>query len=31
MAIAKKALGNKGGYFNEFKKWIKEEDYPEEE
>lgn len=27
MAIAKKALGNKGSYFNEFKKWLpKEED-----
>ena len=25
MAIAKKALGNKGAYFNEFKKWIPEE------
>ena len=23
MAIAKKHLGNKGNYFNEFKKWIK--------
>lgn len=23
MAIAKKAFGNKGSYFNEFKKWIK--------
>ena len=27
MAIAKKALGNKGNYYNEFKKWLpKEED-----
>lgn len=26
MAIAKKCLGNKGNYFNEFKKWIREED-----
>lgn len=25
MAIAKKALGNKGDYFNVFKKWCKEE------
>lgn len=24
MAIAKKYLGNKGNYWNEFKKWIKE-------
>lgn len=23
MAISKKMLGNKGNYFNEFKKWIK--------
>ena len=23
MAIAKKFLGNKGSYYNEFKKWIK--------
>ena len=23
MAIAKRALGNKGSYNNEFKKWIK--------
>ena len=30
MAIAKKALGNKGSYFDVFKWWIKEEDYPEE-
>lgn len=28
MAISKKALGNKGNYFNEFKKWI--EPYEEE-
>ena len=27
MAIAKKCLGNKGNYFNEFKKWIREEDF----
>lgn len=26
MAIAKKALGNKGSYYNEFKKWIDSED-----
>lgn len=26
MAIAKKSLGNKGNYYNEFKKWIPEED-----
>lgn len=26
MAIAKKALGNKGNYFNEFKKWLPEEE-----
>lgn len=26
MAIAKKSLGNKGDYYNEFKKWIPEED-----
>lgn len=26
MAITKKCLGNKGNYFNEFKKWIREED-----
>ena len=25
MAIAKKFMGNKGNYYNEFKKWIKEE------
>lgn len=25
MAFAKKALGNKGNYFNQFKKWIPEE------
>lgn len=24
MCIAKKALGNKGKYYNEFKKWLKE-------
>ena len=24
MCIAKKALGNKGNYYNEFKKWLKE-------
>ena len=24
MAIAKKALGNKGNYYNVFKKWLKE-------
>ena len=27
MAIAKKYLGNKGNYFNEFKKWIREKDF----
>ena len=28
MAIAKKALGNKGNYYNEFKKWLpKEEEF----
>ena len=27
MAIAKKFLGNKGSYFNEFKKWIREKDF----
>lgn len=26
MAIAKKALGNKGNYFNEFKKWLPEKE-----
>lgn len=26
MAISKKALGNKGNYYNEFKKWLPEED-----
>lgn len=26
MAIAKKAMGNKGSYFNEFKKWIPKKD-----
>lgn len=26
MAIAKKAMGNKGSYFNEFKKWLPKED-----
>lgn len=26
MAIAKKALGNRGNYYNEFKKWIDYED-----
>ena len=26
MAIAKKALGNKGNYFNEIKKWLPEEE-----
>ena len=25
MAIAKKALGNEGNYYNEFKKWLPEE------
>lgn len=24
MAVSKKALGNKGNYFDEFKKWIPE-------
>jgi len=28
MAIAKKALGNKGNYFNIIKKWTKEYDVP---
>lgn len=26
MAIAKKALGNKGNYYNEFKKWLPDEE-----
>lgn len=26
MAIAKKALGNQGNYYNEFKKWLPEEE-----
>ena len=26
MAIAKKALGNNGNYFNEIKKWLPEEE-----
>lgn len=26
MAIAKKVLGNKGNYYNEFKKWLPKED-----
>ena len=26
MAIAKKSLGNKGDYYNEFKKWLPEEE-----
>lgn len=30
MAIAKKALGNKGSYFNEFKKWLPKEESSEE-
>lgn len=30
MAIAKKALGNKGSYFNEFKKWLPKEETSEE-
>lgn len=25
MAIAKKAMGNRGNYFDEFKKWIRED------
>lgn len=29
MAIAKKALGNKGNYFNEIKKWLPEEEEAE--
>ena len=29
MAIAKKALGNKGNYYNEFKKWLPKENKPE--
>lgn len=31
MAISKKALGNKGNYCNEFKKWLPEEEEEEEE
>ena len=30
MAISKKALGNKGNYCNEFKKWLPEEEVEEE-
>ena len=30
MAISKKALGNKGNYCNEFKKWLPEEEEEEE-
>lgn len=30
MAIAKKALGNKGNYYNEIKKWLPEEEADEE-
>lgn len=30
MAIAKKALGNKGNYYKVFKKWLPEEEYEEE-
>lgn len=30
MAISKKALGNQGNYYNEFKKWIDTEDQNEE-
>ena len=26
MAICKRVLGNKGNYFNEFRKWIKDEE-----
>ncbi len=29
MAIAKKALGNKGNYYEVFKKWLPEEEYDE--
>ena len=29
MAISKKAFGNKGKYFNEFKKWLPEDNYIE--
>ena len=31
MAISKKALGNKGNYCNEFKKWLPEDEEEEEE
>lgn len=31
MAISKKVLGNKGNYFNEFKKWLPEETEVENE
>ena len=31
MAISKKALGNKGNYCNEFKKWLPEEEEEDEE
>ena len=30
MAISKKALGNKGNYCNEFKKWLPEDEEEEE-
>lgn len=29
MAIAKKLLGNEGNYYNEFKKWLPEENLPD--
>lgn len=29
MAISKKALGNKGNYFNEIKKWVEKYEEPE--
>lgn len=31
MAICKKALGNKGNYYNAFKKWVPEEEVKEDE
>lgn len=31
MAIAKKALGNEGSYYNEFKKWLPYDPEPDDE